>query len=100
MNIIPIKSTEKLIEDQIIKETPLEFAVKVEDRVWMKDISYIDAILQIIEEEKYEVDIVPKLLTKELLYKIQEEAADRKLLKKSNGITLTSLSKFIKVKTS
>lgn len=60
--------------------TPEDFSTSVEILVLKNEISYIDAILQLIDENLIEMSVVPKLLTRSLRDKIEAQANDLKLL--------------------
>lgn len=77
------EDTEAIIVSQIIKETPMTFSNKVEDLVWMKDISYIEAVAELTDKLGYEPQNIPKLLTPELKIKLQHEAEELSLIKKT-----------------
>lgn len=61
--------------------SPIEFFSRVEDRVWEKDITYLDSILEISKELNLEPEEVSKIITKELFIKLEEECENFKLLK-------------------
>lgn len=86
---------QKQIEANILKENALQFSTDVENLVWEKDISYLDAILELVEKRSIELEVIPKLITKELFFKLEEEAIDLKLV--TSKRKLTSLSKFLKI---
>lgn len=77
------EDADKIIVSQIIKETPLTFSAKVEDLVWMKDISYIEAVTELTDKLGYEPQNIPKLLTPELKIRLQHEAEDLSLIRKT-----------------
>jgi hypothetical protein len=76
---------EDRIKRQIIKETALEFSKKVEALVWQEDISYLDAIFTLAEEGGYEPERVAKMLTPDVKAKLEREAEDRSLIKKTSN---------------
>lgn len=76
------------IEKQIIKETQRSFSEKVEDLVWMKDISYLDAIAELTEEHGFEPQQVPKLLTPDLYNKLVIESENLFLIKKTRRLDI------------
>lgn len=62
--------------------TKEEFSKKVE--MWVKDnsISYIDAVLAVLEDNSLDYTNVNKLITKPIIEKIQQEGRDINLLPK------------------
>lgn len=65
----------------IIKHNKDEFSNRVIKLAETLKISYLEAILEIVEEKKIEVEIVSKLITDELKQYIEKEAKLNKLLK-------------------
>lgn len=61
-----------------------KFSMDIEELVYMKDISYIDAIVMYCEQSGYELEVVGKLVSGVLKSKIQIEAESLHYLKKSN----------------
>lgn len=78
-NVVNINT---IIEKQVVKETESSFSQAVENRVWEKDISYMEAIVEVMMEKKIEAPQVSKLLSKEIKNILQCEATDLSLLKK------------------
>ena len=76
---------EERIKKQIIRVTSSDFCKKVEDLVEEKDISYLDAISEIMEEMEYEPEQVAKLISTQIKANIQKEAEDLLLVKKTNN---------------
>lgn len=75
----------ELVERHIITETPEEFEKRVDDLVWQKDITYLEAVEELTKH--MEVENVPPLLTKNLYAMLQREAESLSLLKtKANRI--------------
>ena len=70
------------------KEEILDFSMKIEDLVWMKDISYMDAIILYCEETGFEVEMASKLISGTLRSKIKIEAEQLHFLPKSNTAKL------------
>ena len=73
----------KEVEKTVIKETSESFSNKVEELVWMEDLSYYAAVLQLMEELEYEPEIVSKLITPTLKARLALELEDINLVKKS-----------------
>jgi hypothetical protein len=61
-----------------------EFSKKVEDRVSVKNCSYIDAVIYILEENSLDVSLSSKFLTKPIIEKLQEEGQKMNILSKKN----------------
>ena len=61
-----------------------EFSMAIEELVYMKDISYIEATIMYCEECGIELETAAKLISSVLLSKIQIEAEDLHFLPKSN----------------
>lgn len=70
------------------KEEVLDFSMKIEDLVWMKDISYMDAIILYCEETGFELELVSKMISGTLKSKIKIEAEQLNFLPKSNTAKL------------
>lgn len=82
-----IMNQEKIIKDHVLKETKESFSKKVEDLVWQKDLTYLDAIHELMEQSNIEPEAISKLLSKDLVSKVEREAEDLSLLKtKTNRI--------------
>lgn len=60
------------------------FSMEIEELVYMKDVSYIDAIVMYCEDTGFEIEIAAKLISGVLKSKIQLEAEDLHFLQKSN----------------
>jgi hypothetical protein len=70
------------------KEEITDFSMKIEELVWMKDISYMDAVVLYCEETGFEVEIAAKLISGALKSKIKLEAESLNFLPKSNTAKL------------
>jgi hypothetical protein len=70
------------------KEEITDFSMKIEDIVWMKDVSYMDAIILYCEETGFEVELAAKLISNVLKSKIKIEAQELNFLPKSNTAKL------------
>jgi hypothetical protein len=70
------------------KEEVLDFSMKIEDLVWMKDISYMDAIILYCEETGFELELASKMISGTLKSKIKIEAEQLNFLPKSNTAKL------------
>jgi hypothetical protein len=66
------------------KEEILNFSMLIEDLVWEKDISYMDAIVLHCEQTEFEVEVAAKLVSSVLKSKIKLEAEELHFLPKSN----------------
>ena len=64
------------------------FSMAIEELVYMKDIPYIDAIVEYCEKTGFEIETAAKLVSGVLKSKIQLEAEDLHYLKKSNTYQL------------
>jgi hypothetical protein len=60
------------------------FSMAIEEMVYMKDVSYIDAIVLYCEETGFEVETAAKLISGVLKSKIKLEAEELHYLKKNN----------------
>jgi hypothetical protein len=60
------------------------FSLAIEEIVYMKDIPYIDAVVEYCEETGFEIETAAKLVSGVLKAKIQMEAEDLHYLVKSN----------------
>lgn len=70
------------------KEEIADFSMKIEEIVWMKDVSYMDAIIMYCEETGFEVELAAKLISGVLKSKIKIEAESLHFLPKSNTAKL------------
>lgn len=70
------------------KEEITDFSMKIEDIVWMKDVSYMDAIIMYCEETGFEVELAAKLISGVLKSKIKIEAESLHFLPRSNTAKL------------
>lgn len=61
----------------------LEFQNLIDAMVQEKKISYMDAIMEYIEQNNMEVELVAEMITPQIKSKIQIEAEDLFLIKKS-----------------
>ena len=60
------------------------FSMAIEELVYMKDIPYIDAVVEYCEQTGFELETAAKLISGVLKSKIKLEAEDLHYLKKSN----------------
>lgn len=65
-----------------------KFSMAIEEIVYMKDIPYIDAVVEYCEQTGFEVETAAKLISGVLKSKIKLEAEDLHYLKKSNTAQL------------
>jgi hypothetical protein len=72
----------------ILKFTEHSFSKKIEKLVIEKNISYIDAILSICEEEQLEPDSVTSLLSIPIKERLMIEGQELNILKKGNTASL------------
>jgi hypothetical protein len=70
------------------KEEITDFSLRIEELVWMKDISYMEAIVMYCEETGFEVELAAKLISGALKSKIKIEAQELHFLPKSNTAKL------------
>lgn len=61
-----------------------KFSMEIEELVYMKDIPYIDAVVEYCEMTGVEIETAAKLVSGVLKSKIKLEAEDLHYLKKSN----------------
>lgn len=60
------------------------FSMEIEELVYMKDIPYIDAVVEYCETTGLEIETASKLISGVLKSKIKLEAEDLHFIKKSN----------------
>jgi hypothetical protein len=84
--MIKIEDSEK-IEDHVIKETKESFFMKVENMVWEKDVTYLEAVQLIVENESIDPTTISKLISKDLFARLEQEAEKLSLLKNKNTKT-------------
>jgi hypothetical protein len=70
------------------KEEITDFSMKIEELVWMKDISYMEAVVLHCEQTDFEVELAAKLISGALKSKIKIEAQQLNFLPKSNTAKL------------
>lgn len=70
------------------KEEITDFSMRIEEIVWMKDISYMDAVILYCEETGFELELAAKLISGALKSKIKIEAEELHYLPKSNTAKL------------
>ena len=70
------------------KEEITDFSMKIEELVWMKDISYMEAVVLYCEQTDFEVELAAKLISGALKSKIKIEAQELNFLPKSNTVKL------------
>jgi len=80
------KNIKDAIKDKFL--CPQKFAQDIESIVKISKISYIDAIVTYCEENKIEIESVPKLMSKPLKEKLKCEATKLNFLKKTSRATL------------
>lgn len=66
------------------REEISEFTDKIEDLVYMKDTSYMDAIILYCEESGFEIELAAKLISESMKSKIRIEAEDLHYIPRSN----------------
>lgn len=74
---------EKELEKVVIKETAEEFSDRVEELVWLEDISYYEALIALMAASEYEETHTAKLITPALKTKLALELEDLNLIEKS-----------------
>ena len=70
-------------QDEIMK-----FSMAIEELVYMKDISYIEAIIMYCDDTGFELETAAELISAVLKSKIQIEAEDLHYLERSNTAQL------------
>lgn len=70
------------------KEEITNFSLMIEELVWEKDISYMEAIVLYCEKTGFEVELAAKLISGALKSKIKLEAEELNFLPKSNTAKL------------
>ena len=83
-DIIQLEIEERM-KKQIVRETTIEFSKKVEALVWEQDITYMEALSTVMEEAGYEPERIAKMITPDLKAKLQKEAEDLSLIKRTNN---------------
>jgi len=72
----------------VTSDKMMEFANTIEDVVYMKDVSYMDAVLMYCEDNEVEFEVAASLISDNLKSKIQIEAESLNFLPKSNTTKL------------
>lgn len=65
-----------------------QFSMTIEELVYMKDLSYIDAVVDYCERTGFEIETAAKLITGVLKSKIEQEAENLHYIQKSTGSRL------------
>lgn len=73
---------------QANRDEIVSFSYKIEQIVYEKDVSYIEAIILYCEETGFEVELAAKLVSEALKSKVKMEAEDLHYLPKSNTAKL------------
>lgn len=68
------------------KEELLKFQQIIEELVVEKDISYLEAITIFCEEQDFEVEKIPRMISNNMLSKIETEATNLSLIKSDKNI--------------
>jgi len=71
------------------KEEITNFSLEIEELVWEKDISYMEAIVLHCEQTGLEIELAAKLISGALKSKIKLEAEELNFLPKSNTAKLS-----------
>lgn len=68
------------------------FSKVVEDLVWAEDISYSEALSQLVEEHQIDYDKVKTMISPALISKIEAEAVEQRVIRKDRStISLDNL---------
>jgi len=70
------------------KEEITNFSLEIEELVWEKDITYMEAIVLHCEQTGFEIELAAKLISGALKSKIKLEAEELNFLPKSNTAKL------------
>jgi hypothetical protein len=68
--------------NMIFHITKEEFSRRVENYVKEKNCSYLDSVIHFFEEYSFDFSLAPKLLTKPLIEKVEQEARELNFLPK------------------
>ena len=84
---MPNKEVDKALKDKFLCQT--KFTKDIENLVKSDpDFNYIDAIVYYCEENKIELESVPKLISKPLKEKLKAEAVELNFLKRTSRARL------------
>jgi hypothetical protein len=84
---MPNKEVDKALKDKFLCQT--KFTKDIENLVKSDpDFNYIDAIVYYCDENKIELESVPKLISKPLKEKLKAEAMDLNFLKRTSRARL------------
>jgi len=75
-------------EDDNMNDEMMNFSLLIEEIVYMKDVSYMDAIVLYCEETGMEVEVAAKLISPSIKNKIKEEAENLHFLPKNQSLKL------------
>jgi uncharacterized protein YdhG (YjbR/CyaY superfamily) len=74
--------------DMATKDEITNFSMEIEEIVYMKDVSYMDAIILFCEEKGFEIEMAAKLISGALKSKVKLEAEELNFLPRSNTAKL------------
>ena len=74
--------------DMATKDEITNFSMEIEEIVYMKDVSYMDAIILFCEEKGFEIEMAAKLISGALKSKVKIEAEELNFLPRSNTAKL------------
>jgi hypothetical protein len=77
-----------MIAAMATKEEITNFSLEIEDLVWEKDVSYMEAVILYCERTGFEVELAAKLVSGALKSKIKMEAEGLNFLPRSNTAKL------------
>jgi hypothetical protein len=66
----------------------IDFSIAVERLVEQKKLTYLEAIMEYIKEERIDAEIVPTLLSPSLSQKLEQECSDLNLIKKEKKLKM------------
>jgi hypothetical protein len=70
------------------RDQMLDFNLVIEEIVYMKDVSYMDAIIEYCDEHDVEIEVAASLISNNLKSKLQLEAEELNFLPRSNTTKL------------
>ena len=74
------------LEEILVKENKETLGYKIEEKVWEHDVSFLEAIVMIAEENDYELDMLVNKIPDYIKVMLEKEGRDLHLLPKSEGL--------------
>ena len=71
-----------------LKDEVIKFSSEIEELVWAKDVSYMEAMVMYCEEKGLEIEVAAKLISPYIKAQIQNEAENLNFLPKNGKLPI------------